>query len=80
MENEGWQSAVKELAKAQSELSERVAQLSVAVHALSGSSSRSPAPQTEAQHRANVSSETGNQHEPPKMTFEDFANEVGLRF
>lgn len=80
MENETWQSAVKQLAESQKELVERVKALSVVVHGLSGSSSQSLAPQTEAQRRANVSSETGNQHEPPKMTFEDFANEVGLRF
>lgn len=82
MENDGWQSAVKALAESQKELSERVAQLSADVRAQSVLLSQSPARQAEARLRANASSETGNEHdpEPPKMTFEEFANEVGLRF
>lgn len=82
MENEGWQNAVKQLADAQRQLVEKVEQLSADVRAQSVLLSQSPARRAEAQLRANASSETGNAHdpEPPKMTFEEFANEVGLRF
>lgn len=83
MENDGWQSAVKALAESQKELSEKVAQLSADVRAQSVLLSQSPERQAAAQRRASVSSETGNEHDPdpaPKMTFEEFANEVGMRF
>lgn len=75
MENEQWQSAVKELRESVKEVSERLAQLSVVVQGLSVSSSPSPAQPRDQQHLGSASSE-----ERLKMTFEDFANEVGLRF
>lgn len=83
MENDGWQSAVKQLADAQKELVAKVEQLSADVRAQSVLLSQSPARQAGAQRRASESSETGNEHDPepaPKMTFEEFANEVGMRF
>jgi len=82
-ENDTWQSAVKELQQSVKELSELVkaqGSLLAAERARSASSSPSLAREVGASQAASESSETGNQHEPVRMTFEEFANESGLRF
>lgn len=73
MENEGWQSAVKQLAESQKELSDRVVALSVVVRELSGLSLQRPVPPGQSPPESGSS-------EPVKMTFEEFANEAGLKF
>jgi len=82
-ETETWQSAVKELAAAQKELSDQVkglASLLGAVRAQSASSSQSLGREAEALPLGNAYSDANPDPTKRKMTFEEFANEAGLTF
>lgn len=78
-ETDKWQELEKELAGLRESLAEIRSAIG-AVRALSASSLPSPERRADPSQVASESSETGNDHQPVKMTFEEFANESGLKF